>query len=513
MKYRIAGIAAMVLVLLAVFLADNVDTENPEKRVHQHLTARQPDAGCDCDGTTLCTHLPLLVIDTGGVEIPGNPITDEHHQEIGFTTAADGSTMISGKLSVMSDEKQNHHPTDAPDMESNIMIRVGGNSSRYFNKKSYRVKLVEDAEGLVNRDLPLLGMSKESDWALHGPFLDKTLIRNYMWMNISAEIMGYAPEVRFCEVILNGEYQGVYLLIETIKEGDYRVNLSDYEEGNDQTSYIVRMDALEDGNAINNYTQYTYEMEFSTMEDDPEHVMSSTGIQVLYPQAEYQSEGVLNYIQRDISHIERGLFSSDMVSGQYDYEKELDVDSFVDYYVLQEFLLNNDVFSRSTYFYRDVRGHLTVGPVWDYNNMLDNYIRPFSYDRLYLQNRGWYGALMKDEDFVERVLDRYAELRQTYLSDEYLTNYIEETLAYLGPAIARNDEVWGFSYDTTDLTTMQRRRPAAGQTLEDVNPSSHAEAVEWMVDFMLKRAEWLDENIESLRQYCHQSKTATQWVE
>lgn len=55
MKYRIAGIAAMVLVLLAVFLADNVDTENPEKRVHQHLTARQPDAGCDCDGTTLCT--------------------------------------------------------------------------------------------------------------------------------------------------------------------------------------------------------------------------------------------------------------------------------------------------------------------------------------------------------------------------------------------------------------------------------------------------------------------------
>ena len=65
MKYRIAGIAAMVLVLLAVFLADNVDTENPEKRVHQHLTARQPDAGCDCDGTTLCTHLPLLVIEDG----------------------------------------------------------------------------------------------------------------------------------------------------------------------------------------------------------------------------------------------------------------------------------------------------------------------------------------------------------------------------------------------------------------------------------------------------------------
>lgn len=513
MKYRIAGIAAMVLVLLAVFLADNVDTENPEKRVHQHLTARQPDAGCDCDGTTLCTHLPLLVIDTGGVVIPGEPILNDQSETIGYTTAADGNTMISATLSVMSNEEQNHHPTDTPDMESNIMIRVRGNSSRHFNKKSYRVKLVEDTEGLVNRDLPLLGMSKENDWALHGPFLDKTLIRNYMWMNISAEIMGDAPEVRFCEVILNGEYQGVYVLMETIKEDDYRVNLSDYEEGSDQTSYLVLLDDPDGNRILNNYTQYTYEMEFSTMEDDPEHVVSSTGIQVLYPQEEYQSPGVLNYIQRDISRIERGLYSSDMVSGQYDYEKEIDVDSFVDYYILQEFLLNNDMFSRSTYFYRDVRGKLTVGPVWDYNNMLDNYIRTFASGRLYLANRGWYGALMKDEDFVERVLNRYQELRQTYLSDEYLTNYMEETIAYLGPAIARNDAVWSFSYDATNLTSLQRRRPEEGQTLEEVNPSSYTQAVEWMEGFMLRRGAWLDENIESLRQYCHQSKTATQWVE
>ena len=160
------------------------------------------------------------------------------------------------------------------------------------------MKLVEDTEGLVNRDLPLLGMSKENDWALHGPFLDKTLIRNYMWMNISAEIMGYAPEVRFCEVILNGEYQGVYVLMETIKEDDYRVNLSDYEEGSDQTSYLVLLDDPDGNRILNNYTQYTYEMEFSTKEDDPEQVTSSTGIQVLYPQEEYQSQGVLDYIQQ-----------------------------------------------------------------------------------------------------------------------------------------------------------------------------------------------------------------------
>ena len=87
-----------------------------------------------------------------------------------------------------------------------------------------------------------------------------------MWMNISAEIMGYAPEVRFCEVILDGEYQGVYVLMETIKEGEDRVNLSDYEEGSDVTSYLIRLDAAnfdgtsDDGDVvIQNYTWYTYQ--------------------------------------------------------------------------------------------------------------------------------------------------------------------------------------------------------------------------------------------------------------
>ena len=106
--------------------------------------------------------------------------------------------------------------------------------------------------------------------------------------------------------------------------------------------------------------------------------------------------------------------------------------------------------------------------------MLDNYIRPFSYDRLYLQNRGWYGALMKDEDFVERVLDRYAELRQTYLSDEYLTNYIEETLAYLGPAIARNDEVWACRLTTKRFPSrsMARLAPIAAAAVVATSVSS-----------------------------------------
>lgn len=513
MKYRILGVAAAALMVLAAMAASALDQENPNHRVHQHLTARQPDAGCDCDGSELCTHLPLIIIDTGGQEMPGEPILDEHNEEIGYTTAPDGAEMISARLSAMSDDSKNHHPSDEPEQESDILIRIRGNSSRMFNKKNYRIKLVSDNGDGSPQNLPLLGMSTENDWALHGPFLDKTLMRNYMWMNISAEIMGYAPDVRFCELILDGEYQGVYLLMETIKEDEYRVNLSDYEEGASETSYLLRMDAAEDGNVINDYMQYTFRMEFSLSQGNPMQVTSSTGIQILYPQEEYQTQEVIDFIQRDISRIERGLYSSDMVSSEYDYSREIDVDSFVNYYILQEFLVNNDAFSRSTYFYRDIRGKLTIGPVWDYNNVLNNFMRSFDYDRLYLPNRGWYGELMKDETFVNRVLERYEELRETYLSDEYLLNYIQDTAAYLGPAVARNDAVWGFSYDPNQLNSFQRHTPREGETLEEVNPSSYEQAVEWMSEYILDRAEWLDDNIESLRQYCHPSKTATQWVE
>ena len=513
MKYRMAGVLALVLMLLAAFAATAASSDSPSHRVHQHLTARQPDAGCDCDGSELCTHLPLVIIDTGGQEMPGEPIVDEKGDRLGYSTTEDGSTEIWATLAVIDGEETNHHPSDQPTMESDLLIHIRGNSSRYFDKNNYRLKLRKEAGSETPNDLALLGMAPENDWALHGPFLDKTLLRNYMWMNISAEVMGYAPEVRFCELILDGEYMGVYVLMETIKEDEYRVNLSDYEEGSAKTSYLLLLDKAEDTAILNDYTQYTYKTEFSVNYDDPTVVNEYSAYQVIYPQLEYQTPEVMDYIQRDISRVERGLYSSDMVAGLYDYANELNVDSFVDYYILQEFLLNNDAFTHSTYLYRDVRGKLTIGPVWDYNNMLNNYIASFSSDGLYLANRGWYGQLMKDEAFVERVLDRYAQLRQGCLSDEYLLNYIDQVITYLGPAIARNDQVWGYSYDPEQLDNYQRRKPDSGQTLESVNPGSYQEAVDWMVSFLLERGAWLDENLESLRQYCHLSRNASEWME
>ena len=185
----------------------------------------------------------------------------------------------------------------------------------------------------------------------------------------------------------------------------------------------------------------------------------------------------------------------------------------MDYYILQEFLANNDAFYRSTYFYKDVRGKLVAGPVWDYNNILDNFFRTFDSEGFMLSNRSWYGRFMADESFVQRVIKRYRYLRETYLSEEYLLSYIDEVLEYLGPAIERNDEVWGYSYDPNALEFGQYRHEDETHTLEEVNDSSHEEAVERMKQFLMDRGAWLDTHIEDLKQYCHPSKTAAERVE
>ena len=91
MKYKLFGWAMALLMVFCALTASVLEAEKGSYRVHQHLEFRGPDAGCDCDGTELCTHLPLVLIDTGGQEIPGEPIVDENNTEIGHTTAADGA--------------------------------------------------------------------------------------------------------------------------------------------------------------------------------------------------------------------------------------------------------------------------------------------------------------------------------------------------------------------------------------------------------------------------------------
>ncbi len=502
------GIIAMTgmtvcVLLLSIFFQD-LEGRTGVLRYQQHREQPSEEelGPCAvCGGAEgLCTHLPIIRIDTGGQTIPGRPYEGPDGVTAGYYTGDNGEEEILVQFSTVAEEDVWHHEEDASTDEGAALFRYRGNSSRWFTKGSFRLRTVKDGDPETARSQGLLGMKSGKEWALHGPFLDKTLMRNYMCMNLSAEVMGtWVPDTRFCELILDGEYQGVYLLMETIDVGENRLDLREYEPGDPVLSYLVRIEPYTNQEKVlDNFSLYSYRME------------PGRHLELLYPGTADQTRRVQNYVQADFNEVERMLYSVEMLEGSGAWQQELDVDSLINYYILMEFFGINDTFAASTYFYRDVRGKLSIGPVWDYNNAFDNFLRPISSQEFILSQRGWYAKLMQDEDFVERVVSRYRQLRRGILSEERLLAYEKEVETWLGSAVERNFQVWGYTFDPEQLSTRERKRPnpKTGDTLQDVNPSSYEEAVEWMMDYIVDRGRWMDEHIDSLRQYCHPSRFA-----
>ena len=503
--------------VIAIFIAGlvYVNANDNVQRYHQHLVRPSEadlDACLGCGGNTFCTHLPLIVIDTFGAEIPGRPVTfgmEDYDADLNrtFHTGPEGETEIEVAVSVIDNLDDWNHINDIPTNESLATMRIRGNSSRFFDKPNYRIRLIHpNAE---DNPLPLLGMEPHFEWALHGPFLDKTLMRSYIWMNIAAEVMGsgyFVPNVRFFELILNGEYQGVYVLMETIRVNPYRVSLNRYRQGMPATSYLVRLDThtLTPERKVNTFVTYTYRLE------------GGNTMEILYPRLPQQSDDMRDYIARSISIVERLLYSPEIIWDTRIYEQYIDVNSFVNFYIINEFIANNDLWSGSTYIHKDVRGRLVAGPVWDFNNVMNNFFISMPVDKFLLADRGWFDRLMMCPDFTDRVIRRWHELRRGPLAEERLIQYMQEVEDWLGSAIDRNFEVWGYSFDPSQVSRMARRFPTdaeaeQGLTIFDVNPSSFEEAQEWARDYMIMRGRWLDNYIETLRQFSHPSRHAL-WI-
>ena len=506
-----AGSFFTILILLLVVM--HFDANSQSTRYHQHLrNPSEADLGictrCNQD-VLLCTHLPIIMIDTFGHDIPGRPLefgplhVDDGQLSGLFHTTADDETEIPAHISVIHNFNNWNHDTDTPAFESLATIRIRGNSSRFFDKPSYQIQLINADES--NNRLPLLGMNPGHEWALHGPFLDKTLMRNYMWMNLAAYVMSgsFVPEVRFFELILNDEFQGLYVLMETLRVEPNRVNLNRYRSGMPETSYFFRIEgrARNPGRQMETFSGYTLRLEYERVTE------------LMYPTYLNQSERVRNYVMGSINSAERFLYSQEMLINPRAVERYIDIDSFVDFFIINEFIGNNDLFAGSTYFHKDIRGRIVAGPVWDFNNIFDNFFVSLPSDEFILNGRGWFDRLFMSPYFTEQVIRRWNSLRQGALSEERLINYMDDVAAWLGSAIDRNFDVWGYSFDYRNVSNMARRLPSREERAEgiseaDLNPTSFEEAMDWKRDFMVERGRWMDEHIEILRQYSHRSRHA-----
>lgn len=485
MKYKLIGAAAVLITAVAVagatILQDKSDTQ---ARYHQHLSAPVKEA-CEetHSGDELCTHLPLIVINTETEEIPGVPTgKTDIFGESKYTTTKDGKTMTEGSMDVFDSQTNYNHPDDEPTITAPISIRVRGHSSRHFEKAPYLIKLTpEDGTEI---EAPLLGMGAHNEWVLHGPYLDKSLIRNYLFYNLSGELMDYAPNCRFCELILNGDYRGIYLLTETITAGESRLPLVKNEKNISLSGYLLRIDRpveedLQGMRDVDVFSERTY--------------LQHLDVALRFPGKKRLTRGMKKHVERDVSAFEKSLYSFDYNSDDYGYENYIDVENFIDYYIINSISSNIDAGSFSTYIYK-APGEKYKMCVWDFNNCCNNFVDDetgAAFDGV--RSAIYFNMLFRDRNFVERVIDRYRELRESILSDEYIENYIDETVAYLGDAIDRDSARW---------ETFIESDPLMDENNTGRNPHSQEEAVEMLRRNLINRMHWMDKNIDYLLQYC-----------
>lgn len=517
MKNKLLVIGICLVLLIGACVGTLATQEKSYTRVIQHeisvslndLSEQDQKAASSLalDVDSFASHLPVVRIDTAGQTIPGAVLhqgiedksftaqmdisgaeIEEENDYTTYTVAEDGRNTVQSSFTLYNNPEGINRLTDSPDVESWAEVRYRGHSSRSFDKKSYALTLTKQ-DRVTDNPKNILDMGSEESWILYGPFLDKTLLRNYLSLNLAGQFMEYVPDVRFCELFVNDEYQGLYLLMESVKYGQDRVAMTPSDPRTPQTSYLVRRD-WKDVNAPYQFDDF---LEMTNQTQD-------TPVEVLYPSDLIITPQQWEWIQSDFNSIEKALYSYDYDTSLYGYWTTLDSDTFIAYAIMNEFSGNSDAGSYSTYFYKDARGKLCIGPVWDFNNAYNNYFEiDMSSVGFLMPNSPLYFMLYKDETFVDGVIARYKQLRLGVLSDAYIDSFIDKTIEYLGPAIDRNYEIWGYSFDPALLAPSNKLTP------DERNPQDYEQAVHDLKEAISDRGEWLDENIDNLHQYSHES--------
>lgn len=346
---------------------------------------------------------------------------------------------VRGTISVISADTHRAYINAEPMVESNIRIKRRGHTSMSFDKPQFYIKTVDASSN--HKDVSFLQMGQGSRWVLCGSMADKSMLRNYLAYRVSWEIGGgsYAPECRFCEVFTRTgsgkpQYMGVYLLQSAVSQGESRINIPDYNPKNKYTGYILRRDR---------YTSFDPMLEtFGRL-----HGFTDTWIGLKYPSGESINDEIISYITEDFSETERVIYSDNQEVFQ-GYKSKLNLQSFVDYFLINEYFGNYDAGLHSTYYFKSPGGKLNVGPVWDFDQGMNNYYREeMNPESIAFQTRTFYEQLVKDRAFVKALKKRYAVLRRHYLSDSYMELLIEEAQSYLRSARMREWYRWKDDYE------------------------------------------------------------------
>ncbi len=388
--------------------------------------------------TFTSSNLPIVVINTNGQTIVDDP-----------KITADMGIIFNGegKRNTITDSL-NHY-------NGKIGIEIRGSSSQMFPKKQYGFETRDSLGASV--DVSLLGFPSESDWILSAQYNDKTLMRDVITYSLSNSIGRYASRTRYCEVLINGEYRGVYMLFEKIKRDKNRVNISKLDStgvtGDALTGgYIFKIDKLD---ITGNEGWYST---FAPFTGAKQKIL----YQYTYPKPEDITEAQKTYIKNYMFNFEVNMMMpayDDTITG---YSKILDVSSAVDYFLINELTKNVDGFRLSFYLYKDKdskNSKLFLGPYWDYNHGFGNsdyyaaslingwqltYLttNPTFMSTDQFQPPFWWGRLLQDKVFMGKVRLRWIELRKKQFLLNKINTVIDSLVVHLSESQQRNFIKW-----------------------------------------------------------------------
>ena len=354
-------------------------------------------------------------------------------------------------------------------------IRGRGNSTWKWDKKPYKIKL--------DKKESLLGLDDNRDWILLANYADKSLIRNTLAYEMGRVLdqLVWSPHSYPVDLFVNGEYQGVYALGEHMEVAGGRV---DIEEGSLEvdTDYLLEIGGMAPTGDVNGVHYFHTDgrlVRFATFKSpDFEEITDE------------QKKFLTDYFQKAENAIKKGE----------GYEAFIDVDSFVDWIILHELAYNLDsCFRRSCFLVKEKGGKIRMGPIWDFDLAFGNFSRdnknyddwitigkPTEGDETPYVQYNWCTYLMRDEEFCDRLAQRWEEVRDRLLS---VANDTIDTYGALlnGGSQQENYEVW----KVWDVRTGYQSR-----WCKEAN--TYEKQLQYLRDFLEKRAKWMDTAIPKL---------------
>ncbi len=341
-----------------------------------------------------------------------------------------------------------------PDFEGPMKIKGRGNSTWSMPKKPYKIKF--------DSKVSLLGEPEDKEWVLLANYADKTQLRNEIAFFIGEiSALEYTPRTNFVEVVLNGVYNGTYQLGEQLKISKNRVNVGD-------DGFLLEVDMKAVAEDI------TFKVP---------HILQK--INIKDPEVEVGDEAY-NFVVDYMDIVDSVLFSEDFADPINGYSKYIDVESFVDWYLINEITKNPDSrFDTSCYMNLSRNSKLKMGPIWDFDiacGNIDYHVQAADPEGFWINGSvPWYKRLFEDPTFVSLIKERFAYFngKQNEIFAE-----INRNAEYLQYAAVENNNKWGTLYNYT-----WPNNEILG---------SYQNEVQTMKNWLIRRFEWLNTAISAL---------------